>query len=264
MPYLSDLHVYPIKSTAGLRLERAFVERAGLSFDRRFVLADMQGRFLTARKHSSLLKIKATLCVDGLILTTAGCTDLRLSYRQLSSHYRPVSVWDDEIQGQACSDAADRWFSDYLGLPCQLLYFGDASRRVTALDPDAPVSFADGYPLLLIGQGSLEDLASRCDTPLNMSQFRPNLVIANAEPYAEDSWKRIRIGTLELDFVKPCSRCVMVNLDSRTALANAQQQPLRTLAQYRRGEKGQVLFGQNLIPRNEAVLEVGMEVEILA
>jgi uncharacterized protein len=264
MPYLSDLHIYPIKSTAGLRLERAFVERAGLSFDRRFVLADATGRFLTARKHPGLLRVRATPSVDGLILSARGCTDLRLSYRQFSSQYRPVSVWDDDVQGQACSEAADRWFSDYLGLPCQLLYFGEASRRVTALDPGAPVTFADGYPLLLIGQGSLEDLASRCNTPLSMGQFRPNLVIADCEPYAEDSWKRIRIGTLELDFVKPCSRCVMVNLDTHTALANAQQQPLRTLAQYRRGEKGQVLFGQNLIPRNEAVLEVGMDVEILA
>ncbi|MCP8688651.1 MOSC domain-containing protein [Marinobacterium sedimentorum] len=263
MPYLSDLHIYPIKSTAGLRLERAFVEREGLAFDRRFILTDSRGRFLTARKHPALLRVRATPCVEGLILSATGCADMRLSYSQFSTRYQPVQVWDDEVQGQQCSEAADRWFSDYLGMPCQLLYFGSASRRVTALNPDAPVAFADGYPLLLIGQGSLQDLAHRCETPLSMGQFRPNLVIADSEPYAEDHWKRIRIGSLELEFVKPCSRCVMVNLDSQTALANPQQQPLRTLAKYRRGEKGQVLFGQNLVPMNEAVLEVGMEVEIL-
>ncbi len=263
MPYLSDLHIYPIKSTSGLRLERAFAERAGLAFDRRFVVADSQGRFVTARKHPALLRVRATPCIDGLIISVAGKPDLRLTYSLFAEDYRQVRVWDDEVHGQPCSRAADRWFSDYLDLECQLLYFGTASQRFTALNPDAPVAFADGYPLLLIGQGSLDDLAGRCTVPVTMRQFRPNLVIAGSEPFAEDHWKRIRIGSLDLALVKPCSRCVMVNLDPVTAARNPDQEPLRTLADYRRGEDGQVYLGQNLIPLNAAVLEVGMEVEIL-
>ena len=264
MTILSDLHIYPVKSTAGLRLERAFVERAGIAFDRRFVVADSQGHFLTARKYPSLLRVQATPTSDGLILGAAGQTDIRLRYREFSQDYRQLRIWEDEVQGQRCAPAADRWLGDYLGLECQLLYFGPASSRFTALSPEAPVAFADGYPLLLISQGSLDDLAARTPVPIRMSQFRPNLVITGCEPYAEDRWQRIRIGRLELALVKPCSRCLMVNLDPDTAERHPQQEPLRTLATYRRGDKGRVYFGQNLVPLGEGVLEVGMEVEILA
>jgi len=264
MPILSDLHIYPVKSTAGLRLERTFVEQAGIAFDRRFVVADGQGHFLTARKYPSLLRVQATPTSDGLILGAAGQANIRLRYSEFSQDYRQVRIWEDEVQGQPCSPAADRWLSDYLGVECQLLYFGPASSRFTALSPEAPVAFADGYPLLLISQGSLDDLAERTPAQIRMSQFRPNLVITGCEPYAEDHWKRIRIGSLELALVKPCSRCVMVNLDPDSAERHPQQEPLRTLATYRRGDKGQVYFGQNLVPLNDAVLEVGMPVEILA
>lgn len=263
MPQLSALHLYPIKSTAGIQLTRAFVEPGGLTFDRRFLLADRQGRFLTARRHPRLLQVRATPTADGLYLSAADQPPLRLRQTEFSDRYLPVTVWDDHVEGQHCSDAADRWFSDYLGIDCQLLHFGTGSRRQTHREPLAPVAFADGYPLLLISQGSLDDLRQRCPAPVGMERFRPNLVIGGTGPFAEDDWKRIRIGALELAVVKPCSRCVMTTVDPQTAVKHPQQEPLRTLAGYRRGDDGQVYFGQNLTPLGEGVLEVGMDVEIL-
>ncbi len=264
MTRLSSLHIYPVKSTAGIALSRAFVERAGLAFDRRFVLADRDGRFLTARKHPRLLQVRATPTLDGLVLSATGCSDLRLRYEAFPSEYRTISVWDDEIEGQHCSDAADRWFSDWLGLECNLRYFGTHSRRQTDRAPVSPVAFADGYPLLLIGEASLADLNARLPTPVSMAQFRPNLVIAGSDAFAEDNWRRIRIGSLELERVKPCARCVLTTIDPATAQRHPRQEPLRTLSGYRRDSDGQVNFGQNLVPLGEGVLEVGMEVEILA
>ncbi|GGO79627.1 hypothetical protein GCM10011348_14370 [Marinobacterium nitratireducens] len=261
---LSSLHIYPIKSTAGIGLERAFVERAGLAFDRRFVLTDNDGQFLTARRHPRLLQVRATPTSDGLVLSATGCSDLRLRYDDFPAAYRTISVWNDQIEGQHCSDSADRWFSEWLGLECSLRYFGTRSSRQTDRAPLSPVAFADGYPLLLIGEASLADLNSRLPAPVAMAQFRPNLVISGSDAFAEDSWRRIRIGSLELEPVKPCARCVLTTIDPVTAERHPRQEPLRTLTGYRRDSEGQVNFGQNLVPLGEGVLEVGMEVEILA
>lgn len=263
MPKLAALHIYPIKSTAGIRLDRAFVERAGLTFDRRFVLADVDGRFLTARKYPRLLRVRATPASDGLVLSADGRPDLRLLYSEFPAQYRAISVWNDEIAGQHCSEAADRWFSELLRLDCTLRYFGPRSARRTASAPESPVAFADGYPLLLISAASLGDLNARLPEPVSMSRFRPNLVVSGTEPFAEDGWKRIRIGALELALVKPCSRCVLTTLDPVTAERHPRQEPLRTLTGYRRDADGQVNFGQNLVPLGEGVLEVGMVVEVL-
>ncbi|NVK43966.1 MAG: MOSC domain-containing protein [Oceanospirillaceae bacterium] len=264
MPRLSSLHIYPVKSTAGIQLDRAFTERAGLAFDRRFVLADRDGRFLTARKHPRLLQVRGTPTADGLILSAPWRPDLRLRYDEFPLQYLTISVWDDEIEGQHCCEAADQWFAELLGIDCSLRYFGPRSRRQTDRAPLSPVAFADGYPLLLISEASLADLNARLPEPVTMSQFRPNMVISGTEPFAEDGWTRIRIGTLELALVKPCSRCVLTTIDPVTAERHPRQEPLRTLSGYRRDSDGQVNFGQNLVPLGEGVLEVGMEVEILA
>ncbi|MFC6669132.1 MOSC domain-containing protein [Marinobacterium aestuariivivens] len=260
---LSALHIYPIKSTAGIGLERAFVERAGLTFDRRFVVADATGGFMTARRHPRLLQVRATPTADGLWLSAPEMPDLRLRYGQFPPQYRSISVWRDHIDSQQCGDEADRWFSDYLGQDCRLQFFGPRSQRETDRLPHSPVAFADGYPLLLISEGSLEDLNRRCPEPVSMARFRPNLVVSGTAPFAEDGWTRIRIGALELALVKPCSRCVMTTLDPASAERHPRQEPLRTLSGYRRDADGQVNFGQNLVPLGEGVLEVGMEVEIL-
>lgn len=260
---LSSIHIYPIKSTAGIDLNRSFVELDGLSFDRRFILSDPDGSFISARKYPQLLKFRTALTADGLYIVAPDGDGIEVHIPELFQNYRQVNVWGTEINAQCCGMAFDEWFSTKLGTDAQLLYFGEQSERGTPRYPDKPVSFADGYPLLLISEASLTDLNERAGQTFSMSQFRPNVVVNGCDPFAEDSWTHIRIGEVEFDVVKPCSRCVMTTYNPETLERFAKSEPLRTLAQYRRREDGEVYFGQNIIPRNRGIIQLGDKVELL-
>ncbi len=127
---------------------------------------------------------------------------------------------------------------------------------------DDRVAFADGFPLLLIGQASLDDLSHRVGRPLEMLRFRPNLVIEGSAAFAEDQWKRIRIGEVEFRLVKPCSRCILTTIDPQSGQRSDDREPLTTLKTYRQ-QGGDVLFGQNLVNDGVGRLEVGMPVTVL-
>jgi len=262
-PVVSSIDIYPIKSTAGISLSHTWLDDSGLSFDRRFVVTDHQGQFITARTEPRLCLIKSCLTEEGLILTAPNMPALEIKYRSFTQHYQQVTVWNDEIQGQYCDLAYDLWLSDYLNKPCQLLYFGQQSQRQVK-DSDKPVTFADGYPLLLIAQASLDDLNSRLSNfHVPMAQFRPNLVINNTKAFAEDNWQRIQIGAVEFEVSKPCSRCIFTTVNSLTAEKHAKQEPLTTLKSYRQVASGDVMFGQNLIPLNKGKISLSDEVIIL-
>ena len=175
-----------------------------------------------------------------------------------------VQVWDDVCTGWLVDSAADRWFSGFLGAEVRLAWMPPVTVRPA--DPQfvsrlTRVSFADGFPFLLIGSGSLEDLNGRLATPLPMNRFRPNLVVSGAPPFAEDGWRRIRIGSIEFELVKPCARCMVTTLDQETGMKG--QEPLRTLATYRR-VNGEVMFGQNAVHLGQGKLRAGENVEVLA
>lgn len=260
---VSDLYIYPIKSTMGISLPHADIDELGLAFDRRFVISDNSGQFITARTEPTLCLVKSTLTEKGISLSAPNMPTLTLSYDNFSSQYQNVTVWGDEIAGQFCSTAASSWFSSYLQRPCQLLYFGQASSRVknTNLDDARRVAFADGYPLLLISQASLDELNQRLSVAnqqtVTMAQFRPNIVVDNCLPFAEDSWQQIRIGDIEFQVSKPCERCIFTTINPENGIKNAEQQPLSTLKTYRQTNNGEVLFGQNLIPLNSGSIKHG-------
>lgn len=263
---VSQLSVYPVKSTTGIHLDHALVEERGLAFDRRFVVAQPDGRFISARTHPRLLLIHSALLPAGLHLKAPGMEALELRYCDFPDEYRDLSIWADALQGQRCGAAADDWFSQYLGEPLQLLYLGPQTHRQRAAHPglaEGELSFADGYPLLLISQASLEDLNQRLVDPVRMEQFRPNLVLKGCAPFAEDGWKQIRIGEVVFELTKPCSRCLLTSIDPSSALADAGQQPLATLANYRRGEDAQIYFGQNLVALNRGKISLYDQVEVL-
>ncbi|MBY4678509.1 YcbX family protein [Marinobacterium arenosum] len=260
---LSEIHLYPIKSTAGLRISRSRVQADGLPFDRRFVLSDPDGRFVTARECPALLAIRSYLRPDGLTLQAPDGDCIELSLADLQTNYQAVTVWGDRVDGQRLPARIDAWFSAKLGRPLQLLYFGNESKRFTALQPDKPVAFADGYPLLLISDASLAELNRRSSQPSRMDQFRPNLVVSADTPFIEDGWRRIRIGSVEFEIIKPCSRCVMTTYDPVSGQPLPAEEPLATLRRFRRGEDGEVYFGQNLIPLNEGTIAEGDEIEVL-
>lgn len=262
-PRLSQLTVYPIKSTAPLHLSRCAVTSKGLAFDRQFVVCDTNGKFITARTLPLLLKVQASLILDSLIISAPESEPLTLEYSSMESQYDSINVWKDQIDAVYCGEAAEQWFSSLLQQPCKLYFFGSQSHRPVAESPEYQVAFADGYPLLIISQASLTDLNTRCKSTVVMDQMRPNLVIENTTAYAEDSWKKIRIGTVEFKIAKPCGRCILTTTNPETLERNPDREPFSVLKKYRKGSDGQAHFGQNLIALNQGIISQGDEVEIL-
>ncbi len=265
---VSNLYIYPIKSTMGISLPHANIDELGLAFDRRFVISDNSGQFITARTEPTLCLVTTELTEQGIKLSAPNMPTLSLEYENFSSQYQNVRVWDDEIAGQFCSTKANSWISEYLQRACQLLYFGEASSRMkkTNTDDARKLAFADGYPLLLISQASLDDLNQRLfannQKKVSMAQFRPNIVVDNCLPFAEDGWQYIRIGDIEFKVSKPCERCIFTTVNPEDGIKDAQQQPLSTLKTYRQTSNGEVLFGQNLIPLTSGRIKQGDKLTI--
>lgn len=267
---VSSLHIYPIKSTKGIRLPHADVEEKGLAFDRRFVISDNSGQFITARTEPTLCLVHTTLTEQGILLSAPAMPTLTLSYEKFSEQYQNVTVWGDEISGQFCAAEADAWFSEYLKRPCQLLFFGQQSHRekISSTKQTRKIAFADGYPLLLISQASLDDLNQRLvsnqQQAVSMTQFRSNIVVDNCLPFAEDGWLHIRIGEVEFMVSKPCERCIFTTVDPHNGKKHPQQQPLQTLKSFRKTTNGEVLFGQNLIPLNNGQIKAGDKLTVIS
>lgn len=264
---LSALYRFPLKSAQGESLVRAQLDVLGLAGDRRWMIVDTSsGRFLTQRLLPQLTQLRAQwLDAEHLLLSLAGRADLLVTLPEVDAPLRAVTVWSDSLQVPDAGDAAALWLSDWLGRACRLVQV--PAERARQVDPNYAqmgdrVGFADGFPLLLIGQASLDDLSARVGQPLEMLRFRPNLVISGSAPYAEDSWKRIRIGALEFRLVKGCSRCIIPTIDLHTGERSADREPLTTLKTYRERD-GEVYFGQNLLHSGPGELEVGMPVEVL-
>ena len=263
-PRLSALHVFPVKSCAPLPVETATVEPRGLRHDRRWIVTDADGRFLTGRQIPRLTLLRAVPDGDALAISAPGMPALRLVPPRPAERVE-VTVWSNTVAALPAGFTADQWISAFLGLPARFAYMDDACARPVNPDyakPGDEVSFADAFPLLLISASALDALNLKLAAPVPMLRFRPNLVVAGTAPHAEDGWKRIRVGAIEFDLVKPCSRCVFTTVDFESGTFDPGGEPLRTLITYRRGERG-VTFGQNVIARGTGTLRVGDPVEVL-
>lgn len=259
--HLSALYRYPLKSAASRPLRQCPLTPSGLTLDRNWMVVTAEGRMLTGRDEPRLVLIRAECDPDGLRLDAEGMETLSVSRHDMQEAV-DTSVWRDGFSAWAGSAAADAWLSAYLGRPARLLFAGTLPARRKAYAPELPLGFVDAYPLLLIGEGSLEELNRRLAVPVVMERFRPNLVIAGSLPFAEDEWRRIRIGEIEFSISKPCERCAFVTVDPETGEKSPEQEPLRTLAHFRKTSAG-VLFGQNVLPLAAGVLRVGMPVSVL-
>jgi uncharacterized protein YcbX len=260
---LSQIIIYPIKSAAGITLPKATVTKRGFGFDRHWMIVDKDGKFLTQREHPRMALIKPSLKETSLNVQAPGMPPLEIPLDPPTQQLQIVQIWGDTCQATPIGDTVDEWLSDFLGHSCRLVYMPPSTER--RVDPDYAwesdrVSFADGFPFLLISEASLADLNKKLSTPLPMNRFRPNLVVSGTEPYAEDTWKEIRIGTMHLRIVKPCARCLMTTVDQEKGQFG--KEPLRTLATYRRKEN-KVIFGQNVIHNSVGQLEVGSEVHLV-
>jgi uncharacterized protein YcbX len=260
---LSGLHLYPIKSTGGISLGAWEVDERGLRHDRRWMLVDEAGRFMSQRRYPRMALIGVRLEPDHLLVDAPDMPPLHVPLQPPDDKPHLAQIWDDLVEVLAVGDKADRWFGEFLGVGCKLVYLPEESVR--PVDPaygrkGDRVGLADGFPFLLASETSLADLNTRLESPVPMNRFRPNLVVRGSGAFAEDGWRLIRIGSITLRVVKPCARCAITTVDQRTATTG--KEPLRTLARYRRAGKG-VLFGQNLIHEDKGVLRVGDPLEVL-
>lgn len=266
MLQLSQLYRYPLKSGAAELLRCAWIDALGVQGDRRWMVVDEQnGRFLTQRLLPALGRIVARWQGEQLLLSAPGCADLLVRVTDHAAARRIVQVWRDTPQVVDAGEAAAHWLSCLLQRPCRLVQITEETARQVDLQyarPGERVGFADGFPLLLIGEASLQALSDEVGRPLEMLRFRPNLVVSGSPAYAEEGWQRIAIGELTFRLVKPCGRCVMTTLDPQTGERSADNEPLATLKRLRQ-HNGEALFGQNLIAEGCGELRLGMPVRVL-
>jgi MOSC domain-containing protein len=263
---LLAINVYPIKSCAGHSLSTAQVEARGLRYDRELMVVDAAGQCtLTQREHPRLALVTPYREETRLSVEAPGMAPLTIELRQAGPPIT-AAIWNDQVASIDQGDEIADWFSRYLGLDCRLVGMASVTarpvdRRYAVHETDV-VSYADGYPLLVISEESLTDLNAHLAEPVLMNRFRPNLVLSGSGiPFGEDYLRRFTLGHITFAAVKPCARCVMTTVDQKNG-AFAGQEPLRTLATYRRGDRG-ALFGQNLIHQQLGMLTVGDQVRVL-
>jgi uncharacterized protein YcbX len=255
-PRVSALYVYPVKACRGIRVDSARVVARGFEHDRRYMIVDPGGRFVTQRELPELALVTTSIEAGGIVLRHAGHPECALPFEHDSAEVLEVSVWSHS--GPALRhEPGSAWLSAVLGRPVDLVFMPESHRRAVNPERSRPgdvVSFADGYPFLVISEASLADLNSRLETPLVMERFRPNIVVSGVEPFAEDAWQHVRFGSVRFRGVKRCDRCSVTTVDPDTGVRD--KEPLRTLATYRR-EDGKVWFGMNLIHDGGGTLAVG-------
>ena len=251
---LTGLRRYPVKSCRGEDLDVAEVEPWGLTGDRRWMLVDPTGEVVTAREANRLVLVTPEITDRGLHLTSPGAPDLVVD-RPESGPLVDVEIWDDRLQARVADETAGDWFSETIGRPLRLVYLDDPRRR--PVDPEVAdsadvVSFADGFPLLLATEESLAQLNAwiaegprSADGPVPMTRFRPNLIVRGANAFAEDGWRRVRVGEVEFRVLSSCIRCVLTTIDPETAVRT--KEPLVSLARHRK-IGGKTLFAMNLVP----------------
>lgn len=266
-PYISSLSIYPIKSAAAIPLQSMIINARGPVGDRDFMVIRPTGEFLTLRQLPTMAHLHTALDANGVLRLCFPDSDsegISVDPKLAATEQREVLIWRDIVHAVDMGDVAAEYLREALGEPVRLVHMPATTHRqidkkFAALGRD--VSFADGFPLLLISQSALENLNSRLPFAIGMERFRPNLVVADCEAHAEDNWHRLKIGGIEFEVVKPCERCVIPSIDPVSC--EKQSEVIRALAEYRRNSHGKILFGQNLVHHGEGTIRIGDKVEVL-
>lgn len=262
---ISRLYVYPIKSLGGIELSSAKLTDRGIEHDRRWMLVGEDNRFLTQREFPKLALLRTAIYANELIVSEKGndSEKINLHLYPTGTDLVSVQIWDDVCEAIEMSKEVNEWFSNKVGFACKLVYMPDESKRKVDKDyvlHNDITGFSDAFPVLMIGQASLDDLNSRLELPVPMNRFRPNIVFTGGDPYEEDTMKHFQINGVDLYAVKPCARCVVTTTDQETG-ATAKE-PLKTLASYRTANN-KVYFGQNILYKQEGVITVGDELKVV-
>ncbi len=258
--FLSEIRRYPIKSCRGESLLSASLDDLGIEGDRRWMLVDANGDFLSIREVPRMTLIQAKILHGQLLLRWPG---QGFHSPEFSTQAITVQVWKDQVQAWEDISGLSQKISEFLDTPCRLVFMPlDSKRKVEAenLLNTHHTALSDGYPLMLLSEASLSDLNTRLENPVTMERFRPNLVVSGAQAFEEDRWKRIRIGEIEFEVVKPCPRCSIPTVDPETGEMGIE--PMKTLASYR-SQDHKVLFGQNMVHYGVGTVKVGYGIEVL-
>ncbi len=260
---ITEINIYPIKSLGGISLQEAEVEDRGLRYDRRWVLADSENVFMTQRENEQMALIDVAIESDGLRIShrKKAIAPLKVPFLPQTDDNIMITIWDDVVRGIRVSDEADAWFTEVLDKETHLVYQPDDSFRPTdprySITQEEHTSFADAYPILIIGQSSLDFLNEKLEEKIEMKRFRPNLVFTGGEAHDEDNFRYFRLGSTRLAGVKLCARCVLITINPETAEKG--KEPLKTLSQYRK-DGNKILFGQNLLVVEKGKIALGDEI----
>ena len=271
---IARLFVYPVKSCAGIEVQEALLTDTGLDLDRAWMVVDANGLFLTQRALPRMALIRPQLKSEEMVLRAPGMLALHVAIDAVEAPIT-VTVWRDTVPAWDMGPVAAQWFSDFLGQPCRLVRFDPEQRRLSSMDwtggVEAPNQFADGFPVLIASEASVQELNRRLQAgghaTVGIERFRPNVVLAGVEPYDEDRVDLVRVeggaeGELHLQPVKPCARCPIPDIDPATAASSPEVgDTLRTYRQDKRVD-GAITFGMNAIVRQGAgqMLRVGQRV----
>lgn len=261
---LKSIFIYPVKSLPGLSVNTAAVELRGLKYDRRWMLVDENNVFITIRKTPGLFDFKLTYQEKGFGIYSGQLKDKKiLPFDPEYGTPVKVKIWNDIVKAYLANREWDAWFSEALGKNCRLVFMGGDSHRLINSKwqtNNEETSFADGYPILLVGQKSLEDIQAKTGKELSILRFRPNFLIEGGGPYEEFRWSRLKIGPLTFQGLKPCARCVVTTIDPVSGQRGAE--PLKTLAAQKIENK--VVFGQHGYALETGTVSVGDKIEIIS
>jgi uncharacterized protein YcbX len=259
---VSQLYIYPVKGLQAIAVPSARCTERGFEHDRRFMVVDAQGKFMSQREHPLMATVWTDIADGMLVLSAPDLTQVEIPLEPQGQASARVQVWNSTCDAVPASRAGDAWLTDYLGIPCRLVYMPESTRRECNPEfaPGKIVSFADGYPYLVTNEASLADLnariAAKAAPTVPMNRFRPSIVVAGADAYAEDHWPELRMGSAVLRSAKPCGRCQVTTTDQATG-ERLGPEPLVTLGEYRDGGKFGIMFGQNYATERTGTIRVG-------
>lgn len=262
---ISQLFIYPVKSLGGIELKSTEITDRGLKHDRRYMLIDEHNRFVSQRNLLIVSLLKTFLVEDGfsIVVKDNAAASIMLPLEILSGEEIKVEIWEDQCDAIRVGEKFDHWFSEQLNQHVRLVYMPHSSERIVDKDYARGRdlnSFSDGFPILLIGQTSLDALNDRLKIPVGMDRFRPNLVFTGGMPHQEDAFHHFTCNELDFYAVKPCARCSMTTTDQDSGVTGSE--PLHTLAAYRKW-KNKIYFGQNVLIGSKGIIKVGDELKII-
>ena len=263
---VSQLFIYPVKSLAGISVNAAQLTDRGFQYDRRWMLVDEQNQFMTQRQFPGMALLRTGITEKGIsvIHKKDPAKEILIPFSGFTNEKLTVKIWNDYCDAVPAEKFINEWFSDMLQFSCRLVFMPDDSLRKVdgryAVKDNDITSFSDAYPVLVIGQSSLDDLNTRLEITLPMNRFRPNIVITGSAPFEEDEMEEFLIAKSQFFGVKLCDRCVITTINQDTL--EKSKEPLKTLSSYRM-QNNNVYFGQNVICKKAGLVRTGDELVLL-